>query len=161
MVYFMRLLFHASLICILATIFNMTYVLHFTYQDWSAWQWLLCTLNPAPFVLIGWLTPTQFFFCLLTSLCVVLGPAMGIFFVYHLRQLLHNRTSIEVLLSKAYNPSKEIGYEEHDMSTVNYDLGWRHNLEQVMGRRWVLGFLLPWLPVLRSTDGLNFPISTG
>ncbi|KAL5104087.1 putative palmitoyltransferase ZDHHC24 [Taenia crassiceps] len=158
MVYFIRLLFHLAFACCLASIFNVPYAFHLIYHNWTLWQWLLCILNPVPFILIGWISVSQFLLCLMTSLCVILGPTMFVLFLYHLRQILRNQTSVEVLISKAQNPT-QILYEEHDLRPLSYDRGWRANLEQVMGKRWLLGFLLPCLPVVRSTDGLSFPFS--
>ncbi|KAH9279919.1 putative palmitoyltransferase ZDHHC24 [Echinococcus granulosus] len=158
MVYFIRLLFYLAFSCCLASIFNVPYALHLIYDGWSPWQWLLCMLNPVPFILMGWISASQFLFCLLTSFCVILGPTMFILFLHHLRQILRNQTSVEVLISKVQIPT-QIRYEEHDLRPLSYDRGWRANLEQVMGKRWLLGFLLPCLPVVRSTDGLRFPSS--
>ncbi|VDN99910.1 unnamed protein product [Rodentolepis nana] len=158
MKYFMRLLIQVSICCFIATGFNIPYVFRYVYSDWYTWQTLLSILNPAPFALIGWLSWRQFFLCLITSLCALFGPASAIFFIYHLRQVLLNQTSVEVLIAKSKNPS-QIRYHNADLRPMNFDLGWRCNLEQVMGDKWLVGFFLPFVTSQLTTDGLSYPLA--
>ncbi|VUZ44184.1 unnamed protein product [Hymenolepis diminuta] len=158
MKYFMHLLIQISICCFIATGFNFLYVFRFIYSDWYIWQTLLCILNPAPFVFIGWLSWRQFFLCLMTSLCTIFGPATAIFFIYHLRRILRNQTCVEVLIASAKNPS-QISYDNADLRPLNFDLGWRSNLEQVMGKRWLVGFFLPFISSQQTIDGLSYPLA--
>nr|CDS25809.1 DHHC zinc finger membrane protein [Hymenolepis microstoma] len=126
MKYFMRLLIQVSVCCFIATGFNLPYVFRHVYSDWRNWQTLLSILNPAPFALLGWLSWRHFFLCLITSLGALFGPALAIFFIYHLRQVLRNQTTVEVLIAKSKNPS-QIRYYNADLRPMNFDLGWRFN----------------------------------
>ncbi|KAM7534208.1 hypothetical protein Aperf_G00000107614 [Anoplocephala perfoliata] len=158
MKFFMNLLAQASVSCFIGTVFNLPYVYRHVYSDWSIWSILLCILNPTPFAFIGWLSVSQFFLCIMTSMCSALGPTLAVFFVYHLRQILRNQTSVEVLINNDRNPT-EISYHDADMRPVNFDLGWRRNLEQVMGKRWLISFFLPFVSSQQTTDGLSYPVA--
>ncbi|VDD77511.1 unnamed protein product [Mesocestoides corti] len=155
MPYFIRLLLHVAFCCIFFTFFNMPFAMRFVYSDWQWWQFILCTFNPLPFMLIRWLSFHQFLVCLMTSFCAILGPTFALFFAYHMRQVLRNETSVEVMISNSRNPT-QICYED-ELRSVNYNVGWRGNLEQVLGRRWLVGFFIPFVPVSQTSDGLHFP----
>lgn len=158
MKFFMHLLAQLSVSCLVASVFNIPYVYRHVYSDWSTWQILLCILNPTPFAFIGWLSGMHFVLCAMTSLCAIVGPAMAIFFIFHLRQILRNQTSVEVLIGNAKNPT-QVRYNDADMRPLNFDLGWRKNLEQVMGKRWLIGFFLPFISSQQTTDGLSYPLA--
>ncbi len=91
----------------------------------------------------------------MTSTCFILGPTFFLFFLYHMRQIVRNQTSVEVMVSNSKNPT-QIRYED-ELRPLNYDLGWRANLAQSLGKNWLLCFFLPFLPAEQTSNGLVYP----
>lgn len=133
----------------------MPYVCTHVYPDWSWYTMICCVANPFPFLLIRWLTFPQFLLCLMTSTCAILGPAFGLFFLYHMRQILRNLTSVEVAIANKQNPS-QITYED-ELRPLDFNRGRLANVEQVLGKKWLICFLLPFIPAQQTSNGLHFP----
>jgi palmitoyltransferase len=102
----------------------------------------LCVLMPHVAALTGFLTLYQFFVAVISfvaMLCLIMFTwLLGIQIV----QLIHGQTKFE-----------------HKKGHLMYDLGFCGNARNMLGSRWYLAWLIPWIPSPLPGDGIAFPRS--
>ena len=74
-------------------------------------------------------------------LCVGVAFGIGALLGYHLRNLYYGQIT-----------------HERAHGIYKYNLGWKENVRSVLGERWMIAWLSPWLPSKITGDGLFFPL---
>ncbi|ELU16715.1 hypothetical protein CAPTEDRAFT_113639 [Capitella teleta] len=105
----------------------------------STW---LCVILPHVAALTGFLSLNQFFVAVISFLALFSLIMLTWLLCIQLAQLRHGQTKYERL--KGY---------------ITYDLGFIGNARYMLGSRWFLAWLLPWLPSPLPGDGISFPRS--
>lgn len=100
---------------------------------------LLITFMPLFAWILGFLSVKQFFFVFTNSICFILCLLMFVYFGINFRMALNGQT-----------------WRENAKNVRAYDMGWRFNLRQVLGRRWLAAALNPFAESTLPTNGTTF-----
>ncbi|XP_063172961.1 probable palmitoyltransferase ZDHHC24 [Candoia aspera] len=123
--YFICLLFYGSVALLYGSLLNASMVLTLLEEGGLA-HTILLLLLPWLMLLMGQVDVAAFVYAFVTDVCVVGFLFCASFLVFHSLLALRGQTT-----------------KEWFEGNRQYDLGWRNNLRQVMGDRWLLAFLTP------------------
>lgn len=136
--YFLVFLFYLAIGCFYASVFNMFFI----WEYLGGFSLFSVAAHVVPFVfwLLGYLQFQVFLYTMLSMLAFVGFLFVANLFLFHMQNMLRNQTTFE----------KNNGVR-------TYDLGWRENVIQCLGKNWKKGFILPFFPSPLPSDGLSFP----
>ncbi|XP_053133630.1 probable palmitoyltransferase ZDHHC24 isoform X1 [Hemicordylus capensis] len=136
--YFLCLLLYGSAALLYGCLLNVGVVVSLL-QEASRAQMILLLIVPWLMLLTGQVGITPFIYAFVTDVCLVgFLFCMG-FLLFHSLLALRGQTTKE-------------WFEE----SRQYDLGWQGNLREVLGERWPLAWLLPFVASPLPGDGISF-----
>lgn len=100
---------------------------------------LLITFMPLFAWILGMLSLTQFFFVFTNSICFILSILMFVYSGINIRMALNGQT-----------------WNENAKNITIYNLGWRYNLGQILGRRLISAVFNPFAESTLSSNGASF-----
>ncbi|XP_025029462.1 probable palmitoyltransferase ZDHHC24 [Python bivittatus] len=136
--YFICLLLYGSVVLLYGSLLNANVVLTLLEESGLAHTILLLVL-PWLMLLIGQVNIAAFVHAFVTDVCIVGFLFCTSFLLFHGLLALRGQTT-----------------KEWFEGNRQYDLGWRNNLRQVMGDRWILAFLTPFIASPLPGDGITF-----
>ncbi|KAJ7307469.1 hypothetical protein JRQ81_009490 [Phrynocephalus forsythii] len=137
--YFLALLLHGSLALLFGGVLNAEAVVT-TLQEGHPTQTILLLVLPWLMFLMGQVNVVAFAYAFVTDACIVGFLFATGFLLFHSLLALRGQTTKE--------------WFEGDR---RYDLGWRDNLRQVLGEKWPLVWILPFIASPLPGDGITFP----
>jgi len=137
--FYMTLVFYLWLAAVYASFMNLEIV----FKVFSETGPLAIFKILFPFFLnvLGYLTFPEMLLSSMLLFCMAVAAMLSALLAYHTRNMLAGQITTE---------------RTHKVYT--YDLGWRRNVQAVMGKNWRLALLSPWLPSPLPGDGCEFPI---
>ncbi|KAF8787509.1 probable palmitoyltransferase ZDHHC24 [Argiope bruennichi] len=136
--YFLIFLFYMSIGCFYASVFNMFFI--WEYLGGFSLFSIAAHILPFVFWLFGYLQFTVFLYTMLSMLALVGFFFVANLFLFHVQNMLKNQTTFE-----------------RNNGIRTYDLGWRENIVQSLGKNWYKSFILPIFASHLPSDGLSFP----
>ncbi|PAA91765.1 hypothetical protein BOX15_Mlig017429g4, partial [Macrostomum lignano] len=140
--YYLLTVVYFAIAAIYAAVFNWRFVLdaHEGLSLKSAFQLTV------PFMSMMFGVSSLYQFCLAITqiICIFGGGLLWLLFGLHLRLLLVNQT-----------------VHERAKMICDYNMGWRQNVMQVFGPRYLLAFVWPFTVSRLPLDGFKFPIAGG
>lgn len=177
--FFISMLLFGALGCGLATALNMPFVFRSSYlpNDWSIGFRVLCLFTPPGLLWILRLESLlQTLFFTLTTSTMLMSLMLSLFVGYYLQLCLHNRTMgdktaprppVVPICVPDMDGDEEAG-GKMESSTLRstsfidvsvYDLDWRTNLDQFLGKHWFKALFVPFYQSQPTVDGISFPLS--
>ncbi|KAL3884475.1 hypothetical protein ACJMK2_024614 [Sinanodonta woodiana] len=136
--YYIAMVTYITLAALYCNIFNASFV--FQVKNGITFWNLLSFIGPQFGLLFGYLTWYEFFITLLSSIGFIL--------------LLLFSWLLEIQIVQIF--SGQTRYERK-MNIRDYNMGLKQNIAELLGPRWYLVFLSPWIPCELPGDGLSFP----
>ncbi|XP_060108004.1 probable palmitoyltransferase ZDHHC24 [Heteronotia binoei] len=136
--YFLCLLLHGAAALLFGCLLNAKVVM-LLQQEGTPVHTVLLLVVPWLMLLIGQVSVTTFIYAFVTDVCMVGFLFCTGFLLFH------------VLLTLRGQTTKEWFEGDHQ-----YDLGWRSNLQDVLGERWYLVWLSPFIASPLPGDGITF-----
>jgi len=135
--YFFTMLFYLTLGAAYCNYLNMDYTLE--VLGGVSLKSLITMILPLLSWTVGFAGAETFAVSFISSLCLVGLGLFLVMFVYHVRNMLGAQTC-----------------NERTRGVRDYDCGWKSNLETVMGDRWYVAWISPFISSPQSGDGLEF-----
>lgn len=139
--YYLTLVFFAAFAATYSSIYNMD----------AAWEILTSTWFPLslfklifPFFawVVGLTTFSDMLLAAMVLFCMAVMCAVSALLFYHLRNLYYGQIT-----------------HENSHKIFKYNLGWKQNVRAVMGERWHIAWLSPWIPSPLPGDGCEFSVA--
>lgn len=140
--YYMMLLFYTALAALYASIMNMDIAWTIVGTSWFPLS-LLILIFPFFAWVIGYTTVTNMLLSAMMLLCFVVMCSMTALLCYHLKNLYRGQIT-----------------HESSHKITKYNLGWRENVRTVMGQRWRVAWISPWILSTLPGNGLEFPLAS-
>lgn len=135
--YFLLFLIYLAIGAIYASVFNLTFI--WDVLDGFSLYSVAAHLVPFVFFIFGYLSLKAFLYTFMSMLSVCGVLFVTNLFILHFRQMLHNQTTFE---------------RNHGIHT--YDLGWKNNIVESLGKNWHLIWIFPLIVSPLPSDGLSF-----
>ncbi|KAL4218637.1 protein-cysteine S-acyltransferase [Mactra antiquata] len=136
--YYLTLVFFAALAAFYASVFNMDVAWDIMNTTWFPFS-ILRLIFPFFAWVMGLTTFTDMLQAAMVLFCMATMCGVSALLFYHLRNLYHGQIT-----------------HESSHKIIKYDLGWKENVRLVMGERWHIAWLSPWIPSPLPGDGLEF-----
>ncbi|MEE6521197.1 hypothetical protein FKM82_019291 [Ascaphus truei] len=140
--YFLCALLHGWMALLLATALNAEIFMDLLQEGFSFHSFFLL-LMPWMMLVTGQVTPSAFIFAFVADTCVVGFLFCFAFLALHCALLTRGATTKE-------------WFGGHIMV---YDLGWKRNIRDLLGERWYIVWICPWVASRLPGDGINFETS--
>lgn len=138
--YFLVFLAYLALGAFYASIFNLSFIWD-VLGGFSLFS-VAAHLVPFVFFLFGYLSFKAFVYTFMSMLSVCGILFVTNLFILHFRQMLHNQTTFE-----------------RNHGIFDYDLGWKNNIVECLGKSWYLVWLCPLIISPLPSDGFTFKIN--
>lgn len=135
--YFLMFVLYIFIATVYATFYNTYFIVN--YIDFADIYTIIRLIFPLAMVFID-LTNGQFY--LFLYLIIIIGGVFtGVLLFYHTRLML-----------------KGIVTYEKNHNIAMYDMGWKQNVIDVLGNRWYLVWMSPFISSELRSDGINWPV---
>ena len=138
--HFLLLVAYLCLATSYATFYNNIFIWSIHGNEFRNWWTVLKMIFPLAWFMIDW-SVLQFYF-MVYMLTLVGGLFTGALLMYHLQNAWVGRL--------AYDANSKKG------SKVDYNLGWKKNLQMIFGRRWLATIFNPFAQSELPHDGMNW-----
>ena len=131
------LVFHSWLICFYMTLLNVPYTLQLL--GGFSFSYIFSVMIPLLAWLFGVLPSDYLVSSFVTGICSLIFAGMFACFIYHCQNMYRGRTTYE-----------------RRLTSYEYDLGWKRNLLEALGRNYYLVWIFPLLPSPLPGNGIDF-----
>ena len=135
--YFLSLMFHVSVGALYCNYLNMDYTMEIL--EGLSLKTAFTMFMPLFSWMLGLTQTFSFLVAFVSALCLFGFLLAAVLFSYHMMNLVNGQTTFE-----------------RARGIRDWDCGWRENLRQVLGVRWYLTWLSPWVPSPLQGDGIEF-----
>ncbi|XP_066466334.1 probable palmitoyltransferase ZDHHC24 [Tiliqua scincoides] len=136
--YFLCLLLHSSAALLYGCLLNADVVVTLLHEGTTV-QTILMLVMPWLMLLMGQVSIPTFIYAFVSDVCLVGFLFSTGFFLFHCLLALRGQTT-----------------KEWFEGNRQYDLGWRDNLQEVLGNQWHLVWLVPFIASPLPGDGITF-----
>lgn len=136
--YFLMFVFHVFVSTLYAFYFNLTFMIY--HMPWNLLSWLSCTKFLFPLAAVAFDSSMDSVNALFFITNIIVTGFTGFLLFYHGRVILRGQITPE---SKRRN-------------SVSYDKGWKSNLMDVLGERWYIAWVSPFLVSKLPGDGMHW-----
>ncbi|XP_029708448.2 probable palmitoyltransferase ZDHHC24 [Aedes albopictus] len=133
--YFIMFVLHLFVATLYASVLNNYFIWFVRGEEFRNWTSLVKIVFPLAMLVID--TSTKQYYLVIYLINMVGMMFTGVLLIYHGRLILNGRVV-------------------HERNSQEYDLGWKENLRMVLGKRWRLVWLSPFLKSKLPHNGVNW-----